>query len=343
MARPHYHSPHCVGGLRIMEKTVQVHSNFIRCPYCHDNVNLESDDWVACQQCLARHHSECWTSECSACHCPDHLQPGRGSSESKEREREKVGDFFATANASEGADSLDELDLSHIEPLDIKAAFEEGKALFHHKNYLVFALAGTVATLLSGASLFVLSGFLNAGLWLMGLRMLDEQDEDSVDIKVGDLFAATDQFGVLTVAAIVKSLIVLVGMSLLFLPGIIFESFFTYVIPLIAERKLGWKEAFKKSLEIVQASGLKQHFLLVLITFLITLPAAALSGGAAPIGAMVTGLLLPLTFGPWLAAYRQVLKRQKKARAPGKGEAQEDGAPVEDGIYAAHDDVDAVI
>src|SRR5207249_1423789 len=40
-----------------------------RCPYCHEDVAVNDDEWVACKQCLARHHLGCWTegSRCSAC------------------------------------------------------------------------------------------------------------------------------------------------------------------------------------------------------------------------------------------------------------------------------------
>ncbi|MDF1664912.1 MAG: hypothetical protein P1V97_24335, partial [Planctomycetota bacterium] len=157
-----------------MEKTVQVHAHYIRCPYCHDNVQTNTDDWVACQQCLARHHEECWVGQCSACQCEDHLQPGKNASKN-------VDDPQVHDNAADQEDDsvshAEDIDLSDIEPLDIMEALNEGKALFQHKSYLIFALAGTIATLLSGASLFILAGLLNAGLWMMGLRMVDEQDE----------------------------------------------------------------------------------------------------------------------------------------------------------------------
>lgn len=38
-----------------------------RCPYCHDDVGPE--DCVVCQDCLTRHHPECWEEglRCSSC------------------------------------------------------------------------------------------------------------------------------------------------------------------------------------------------------------------------------------------------------------------------------------
>ena len=41
-----------------------------RCPFCHSGVELETESWVACQGCLARHHTACWGEGggvCSAC------------------------------------------------------------------------------------------------------------------------------------------------------------------------------------------------------------------------------------------------------------------------------------
>lgn len=40
-----------------------------RCPFCHDGVDVEQGAWVACQRCLARHHTGCWAEggRCAAC------------------------------------------------------------------------------------------------------------------------------------------------------------------------------------------------------------------------------------------------------------------------------------
>jgi hypothetical protein len=47
---------------------VVVVANAHRCPFCHEPVTLESD-WLACRQCLARHHTACWqeANRCAAC------------------------------------------------------------------------------------------------------------------------------------------------------------------------------------------------------------------------------------------------------------------------------------
>jgi hypothetical protein len=50
-----------------------------RCPYCHEEVRAERADWVACEGCLARHHTSCWheRGSCASCHARGALRRGR--------------------------------------------------------------------------------------------------------------------------------------------------------------------------------------------------------------------------------------------------------------------------
>ncbi|MDC3379033.1 hypothetical protein OAX78_01965 [Planctomycetota bacterium] len=40
-----------------------------RCPYCHDEVERSASDKLACNECMAWHHSSCWQEHgsCAAC------------------------------------------------------------------------------------------------------------------------------------------------------------------------------------------------------------------------------------------------------------------------------------
>jgi len=51
------------------EIKIEVERSPNRCPYCHDEVLSSEDDWLACADCLARHHDECWRElgRCSSC------------------------------------------------------------------------------------------------------------------------------------------------------------------------------------------------------------------------------------------------------------------------------------
>jgi hypothetical protein len=48
---------------------VRVEHGPTRCPFCHESVAPASDDWVACSQCLGRHHAACWEegAACAGC------------------------------------------------------------------------------------------------------------------------------------------------------------------------------------------------------------------------------------------------------------------------------------
>ncbi|MEZ0228462.1 MAG: hypothetical protein ACAI25_07535 [Planctomycetota bacterium] len=48
---------------------VKVAASLVRCPYCHSDVAPDAAGWVACEKCLARHHTACWDEggRCSTC------------------------------------------------------------------------------------------------------------------------------------------------------------------------------------------------------------------------------------------------------------------------------------
>ncbi len=56
-------------GLESERVTIRVSGAPVRCPFCHADVDHESDAWVACVSCLARHHGACWQegNGCASC------------------------------------------------------------------------------------------------------------------------------------------------------------------------------------------------------------------------------------------------------------------------------------
>jgi hypothetical protein len=46
---------------------VKIKSN--RCPFCHEDIQIEGSDWVACRSCQGRHHQACWEElgGCGSC------------------------------------------------------------------------------------------------------------------------------------------------------------------------------------------------------------------------------------------------------------------------------------
>jgi len=48
---------------------VRVGASPVRCPFCHDGIDVAGEAWVACAGCVARHHAECWdeAGRCGVC------------------------------------------------------------------------------------------------------------------------------------------------------------------------------------------------------------------------------------------------------------------------------------
>ena len=53
----------------MQQERVRAQPSPLRCPFCHEGVEVDSDEWVACTGCLARHHDACWgeSGACAAC------------------------------------------------------------------------------------------------------------------------------------------------------------------------------------------------------------------------------------------------------------------------------------
>lgn len=60
------------------DREVRVEPGPTRCPFCHESVAPASDDWVACAQCLGRHHAACWAegAACAGCGHTGRLSAG---------------------------------------------------------------------------------------------------------------------------------------------------------------------------------------------------------------------------------------------------------------------------
>jgi len=64
---------------------LQVTVSSLRCPYCHDKVELAQR--CACAECLAAHHLDCWAEhpQCASCGSEEQLVPARGGHARQQR------------------------------------------------------------------------------------------------------------------------------------------------------------------------------------------------------------------------------------------------------------------
>jgi hypothetical protein len=58
-----------IGDVPLAEGKKSAPRSLLRCPFCHGDVRVEARDWVACRDCLARHHEACWreSGRCATC------------------------------------------------------------------------------------------------------------------------------------------------------------------------------------------------------------------------------------------------------------------------------------
>jgi len=63
-----------------------------RCPFCHEGIDLEADAWLACSDCLARHHNDCWAElgSCASCRGAGRLErEGAGLAQPEEEDAQR--------------------------------------------------------------------------------------------------------------------------------------------------------------------------------------------------------------------------------------------------------------
>jgi len=271
--------------MQLKEPEVLVTASPTRCPYCHVGVETQRENWVVCQACLARHHRDCWQGACGSCQATVFLSPQTDS-----YTREGGAQPRARGKSRE------------TRRLSIRRAFREGASLYKRPGFGVLFLASAIVNVLTGASFFVLGGFLTAGMWLLCLRALRGGQP-----RLSELFSGpAERFVPLTVCFFLVSVIQLLGLAALVVPGVILSSLLAYSLPLVVERGLTAKEAMKESWRRVRAGGVGPHFVLSLLTLLLAFLVGA--AGVIPFGGVLLGAaLVPLATGAWASAYRQVI------------------------------------
>lgn len=73
-----------------MRESRRARRSSTRCPYCHDEL-LRRGGWVACVDCLARHHEACWAEGAGCGTCGGRL----GAAPERTRGKRRVGPLLA--------------------------------------------------------------------------------------------------------------------------------------------------------------------------------------------------------------------------------------------------------
>lgn len=89
-------------------EAIKVERSPTRCPFCHQSLAPEGEEWIACAQCLGRHHTACW-AEGGACAACGHAAPLSAA----EAQGRTAGAPEAQAPAARARETLRAFDQQH--------------------------------------------------------------------------------------------------------------------------------------------------------------------------------------------------------------------------------------
>ncbi len=141
---------------------------------------------------------------------------------------------------------------------------------------------------------FIINGTLRMGLIRIGLKMHDDKQFEGID-----LIYCIDRIVIYLISSIIQSLIIIVGLVLLLVPGIIWAIKYHFYVYLIVDRNLGPIEALKKSAQMTQGVKLDLFFFFIILLLMNMLGALCLV-----VGLFVT---IPTTILALVHVYRQLL------------------------------------
>jgi hypothetical protein len=131
---------------------------------------------------------------------------------------------------------------------------------------LILILGGLLVQLLTVFSLGILAGPLLGGYTLLVILYLRENRKPTFN----DIFSGLQQFAILFPYFLVLLLIIF-GFMLLILPGLLFVTWWLYVLPLMVDRNMSFSNAMRLSKNKVNEKGFLMHFVFVLLVYVIPL------------------------------------------------------------------------
>jgi hypothetical protein len=163
---------------------------------------------------------------------------------------------------------------------------------------IILILGGFIVQLLTFFSLGILAGpFLGSYALLIILYLRDNKKP-----AFNDIFSGLQQFAKLFPYFLVLLLIIL-GFMLLILPGLLFLTWWIYVLPLMVDRKMSFTDAMRLSMNTVNEKGFLVHFVFVLLIYVIPLMLIEFITAIMPLAQLLKILLPPLQFGCLASLY----------------------------------------
>lgn len=170
--------------------------------------------------------------------------------------------------------------------------------------FLVFAVVGIVQGLLESVDSWILY-IASAVIGLAGsalytgfvVTLVQDVRDGRRDFTVGELFSsASGAIPNLIVNSIVKSILVLIGLVLLIIPGLILLTIWAVTSPTIVSERSGAIEAFGRSRELVRGQGWRV-FGVIAIAYLIAVGLGVVAAAVGDAVGTLGVLLFPVAAG----------------------------------------------
>jgi len=173
---------------------------------------------------------------------------------------------------------------------------------------LILILGGLIVQLLTIVSLGFLVGPFLGGYTLLIILYLRENKKPVFN----DIFSGLQQFANLFPYFIVL-LFIFLGFAMLIIPGLIFATWWLYVLPLMVDRKMSFMEAMRLSMSTVNEKGFLMHFVFVLLIYVIPIMLIEFLTAIMPFAQVLKIILPPFQVGCLASLYIDQFEELKKS------------------------------
>jgi MFS family permease len=179
---------------------------------------------------------------------------------------------------------------------------------------VILILGGLLVYLLTMVSMGLLAGPLIGGYFLLFILYLRDNRKPTLN----GIFAGLQQFTNLFPYFLVL-LLILLGFMLLILPGLLFATWWLYVLPLMADRKIPFNEAMRLSMNKVNEAGFLMHFVFLLLISVIPFLLIDMVSTVIPFLLVLKFLLPPFQAGCLASLYIDQFHTPAASTFPGPG------------------------
>jgi len=179
--------------------------------------------------------------------------------------------------------------------MDIVKAFTDAFNIYI-KNFIIIILATLVAMVLG---MFTL-GLLYLPL-LVGVQMLFVKAKRGQPLVFAEIFSPIKRFFALFFGSIWMAILVIIGIILLIVPGLIWASWWIFMMLFIFDKQMGIGAAMRASKDVVRKNNVWLHLLLIILACVV----AQIGIYAFRVGYLFT---LPLAMGAIACAYADEAK-----------------------------------